>query len=71
MGREAEGCKKDEKKSMTQRSLELGIGRSGCPGLDRLVGPVKDEVDMRRLVKIGSKLKRLTRDIIDSREDHW
>ena len=65
------GAKKMTKKSMTQRLLELGIGRSGCPGLDRLVGPVKDEVDMRRLVKIGSKLKGLTRHIIDSREDRW
>ena len=63
------GAKKMTKKSMTQRLLELGIGRSGCPGLDRLVGPVKDAVDMRRLVKIGSKLKGLTRHIIDSRED--
>jgi hypothetical protein len=58
-------------KSMTQRLLDLGIGRSGCPGLDRLVGPVKHEVDMRRLVKIGGKLKGLTRDLIDSREDRW
>jgi len=65
------GAKKMTKKSMTQRLLELGIGRSGCPGLDRLVGPVKDAVDMRRLVKIGSKLKGLTRHIIDSREDRW
>ena len=65
------GAKKMTKKSMTQRLLELGIGRSGCPGLDRLVGPVKDEVDMRRLVKIGSKLKGLSRHIIDSREDRW
>jgi hypothetical protein len=60
-----------KKKPMTQRLLELGIGRSGCPGLDRLIGPVKEVVDMRRLVKIGSKLKGLTRDIIDSREDRW
>ena len=65
------GAKKMKKKSMTQRLLELGIGRSGCPGLDRLIGPVKEEVDMRRLVKIGSKLKGLTRHIIDSREDRW
>lgn len=65
------GAKKMKKKSMTQRLLELGIGRSGCPGLDRLVGPVKEEVDMRRLVKIGSKLKGLTRHIIDSRKDRW
>jgi Arc/MetJ-type ribon-helix-helix transcriptional regulator len=65
------GAKKMKAKSLTQRLLDLGIGRSVCPGLDRLVGPVKDEVDMRRLVKIGSKLKRLTRDIIDSREDRW
>ena len=60
-----------KRKSMTKRLLDLGIGRSGCPGLDRLVGPVKDEVDMRRLVKIGSKLKGLTRDIIASRDDRW
>ena len=65
------GAKKMKTKSMTQRLLDLGIGRSGCLGLDRLIGPVKDEVDMRRLVKIGSKLKGLTRDIIDSREDRW
>ena len=60
-----------KRKSMTQRLLDLGIGRSGCPGLDRLVGPVKDEVDMRRLVEIGNKFKGLTRGIIDSREDRW
>ncbi len=65
------GTKKMKKKSMTQRLLELGIGRSGCPGLDRLIGPVKDEVNMRRLVKIGSKLQGLTRDIIESRKDRW
>ena len=70
-GGKRKGAKKMKKKSMTQRLLELGIGRSGCPGLDRLVGPVKDEVNMRRLVKIGSKLKGLTRHIIDSREDRW
>jgi hypothetical protein len=64
------GAKEVKTKSMTQRLLELGIGRSGCPGLDLLVGPVK-EVDMRRLVKIGSKLKGLTRDLIESREHRW
>ena len=56
---------------MTQSVLDPGIGRRGCPGLDRLIGPVKDEVDIRRLVKIGSKLNGLTRDIIDFREDRW
>jgi len=60
-----------ETKSITQRVLDLGIGSSGCPGLDRLVGPVKDEMDMRRLVKIGTKLNGITRDIIDLREDRW
>ena len=65
------GAKRMKTKSMTQRLLELGIGRSGCPGLDRLLGPVKDDVDMRRLMKIGGKLKGLTREIIDSREDRW
>ena len=63
--------KKMKRKSMTQRLLDLGIGRSGCPGLDRLIGPVKDAVGMRRLVKIGAKLKGLTRDIIESRDDRW
>jgi len=59
------------KKSMTRRLLDLGIGHSGCPGLDRLIGPVNGEVDMRRLVKIGGKLKGLSRDIIEYRKDRW
>jgi hypothetical protein len=56
---------------MTQRLLDLGIGRSGCPGLDRLIGPVKGELNMRRLAKIGAKLKGLSHDIIEYRKDRW
>jgi Arc/MetJ-type ribon-helix-helix transcriptional regulator len=51
------------------RMLRLGIGQSGCPGLDRLVGPRKIRPDMRRLLKIGKKLSGLSRDILESRKD--
>jgi Arc/MetJ-type ribon-helix-helix transcriptional regulator len=54
-----------------ERLLRLGIGLSGCPGLDRLVGPDKVRPDMRRLMKIGKKLSGLSRDIIESRKDRW
>jgi Arc/MetJ-type ribon-helix-helix transcriptional regulator len=54
-----------------ERLLESGIGRTGCSGLERLVGAVEDNVDMHRLLKISRKLKGLSRQIIDSREDRW
>jgi hypothetical protein len=54
-----------------ERLLRLGIGQSGCPGLDRLVGPDKDRPDMRRLLKIGKKLPGLSREIIESRKERW
>ena len=51
--------------------LRRGIGQTGCPGLDRLVGAGKTAPDMRRLMKIGRRLSGLSRDIIESREDRW
>ena len=64
-------AKKISKGSLSERLLNLGVGQKGCPGLDRLVGPVRDGIDMRRLLKISKKLTGLSRDIIDSREDRW
>jgi Arc/MetJ-type ribon-helix-helix transcriptional regulator len=52
-----------------ERMLRLGIGQSGCPGLDRLVGADKARPDMRRLLKIGKKLSGLSREILESRKD--
>ncbi|MEX0804735.1 MAG: ribbon-helix-helix domain-containing protein [Candidatus Binatia bacterium] len=57
--------------SARERLLELGVGQKGCPGLDRLVRPVNDGVDMRRVLKIGKKLTGVSRDIIESRADRW
>jgi predicted transcriptional regulator len=64
-------AKKISKGSVREDLLNLGIGQKGCPGLDRLVGPVRDGIDMRRLRKIAKRLTGLSRDIIDSREDRW
>jgi predicted transcriptional regulator len=64
-------AKKISKGSLRERLLNLGVGQKGCPGLDRLVGPVRDGIDMRRLLKISKKLTGLSRDIIDSRKDRW
>jgi Arc/MetJ-type ribon-helix-helix transcriptional regulator len=59
------------RKSPRERLLESGMGREGCSGLERLLGAVEDSVDMHRVLKIGQKLKGLSRQIIDSREDRW
>lgn len=66
-----EMAKKQSTRPLRERLLELGVGQEGCPGLDRLVGPVNGVVDRRRLLKIGKKLAGLSREIIDSREDRW
>ena len=63
--------KKISKGSLRERLLNLGVGQRGCPGLDRQVGPVREGIDMRRLLKISKKLTALSRDIIDTREDPW
>ena len=63
--------KKISKGSLRERLIDLGVGQEGCPGLDRLVGPVREGIDMRRLLKMSKKLTGLSRDIIDSRADRW
>jgi Arc/MetJ-type ribon-helix-helix transcriptional regulator len=55
--------------SVKERLLELELGQNGCPGLDRLIGPVHGTVDIRRLLKISKKLNGLSRDIIEARND--
>jgi Arc/MetJ-type ribon-helix-helix transcriptional regulator len=65
-----EGAKNaSRKRTARTRLLDLGIGEDGCPGLDRLIGPLKDKVDMRKALGIGKKLKGLSADIIDGRDD--
>lgn len=54
---------------LTQYLLDKGVVTRGCPGLDALVGPVTEPVDMERMVEIGKKLKGLSQQIIDDRED--
>ena len=66
-----ESIKKTASRSLRQHLLDLGVGAGGCPGLDRLVGPVNGGVDKRRLLKIAKKLTGLSQDIIASREDRW
>lgn len=59
------------KGSLREHLLELGVGQKGCPGLDRLVGPIGGGIDRQRLLKAGRKLTGLSRTIMDSREDRW
>ncbi|MBI2359920.1 MAG: hypothetical protein HYV04_13665 [Deltaproteobacteria bacterium] len=57
------------KKSLEQHLLKNGLARRGCPGLDSLLGPVKAPVDMKQVLRITKKLKGLSRQIIEDRED--
>ncbi len=66
--------KSQSSKTMTTKTrdrdlLTRGVVRRGCPVLRNLLGPVKGPVDMRRVLKIGQKLRGLSREIIESRED--
>jgi Arc/MetJ-type ribon-helix-helix transcriptional regulator len=54
---------------LTQYLLDKGAITRGCPGLDALVGPVTEPVDMERVLEIGKKLSGLSQQIIDDRED--
>ena len=54
---------------LSQYLLDKGIVTRGCPGLDALVGPITEPVDMERVLEIGRKLKGLSQQIIDDRED--
>jgi hypothetical protein len=54
---------------VTEYLLAKGVVTRGCPGLDTLLGPVTGPVDMERVLEIGKKLKGLSQQIIDDRED--
>src|SRR5581483_5541308 len=54
---------------VTEYLLEKGVVTRGCPGLDAFLGPVTEPVDMERVLEIGKKLKGLSQQIIDDRED--
>lgn len=54
---------------VTEYLLEKGVVTRGCPGLDALLGPVPDSLDMDRVLEIGKKLSGLSQQIIDDRED--
>lgn len=54
---------------VTAYLLEKGVVVRGCPGLDELLGPMTDPVDMDRVLEIGKKLSGLSQQIIDDRED--
>ncbi|MGH7960784.1 MAG: CopG family ribbon-helix-helix protein [Candidatus Binatia bacterium] len=54
---------------LTQYLLDKGVVIRGCPGLDTLVGPVTGPVNMEHVLEIGKKLKGLSQQIIDDRED--
>jgi predicted transcriptional regulator len=51
------------------RSGVAGVGAQACPGLDRLFGPSKGRVDMRKVIAIGKKLSGLSSEIVQSRDD--
>lgn len=61
--------KKWTKKALEQHLMEKGVARRGCPGLDSLVGPIEGSVNMKRVLRITEKLRGLSRQIIDDRED--
>ncbi len=54
---------------LTEYLLAKGVVTRGCPGLDALIGPVTELVDMERVLEIGKKLKGISQQIIDDRED--
>jgi len=61
--------KKWSEKEITQYLLDKGVIRRGCPELEALLGPAREPIDMERVLEIGKKLKGLSQQIIDDRED--
>jgi Arc/MetJ-type ribon-helix-helix transcriptional regulator len=57
------------KKSLEQYLLEKGLARRGCPGLDSLLGPIKNPPDMKQVLRITKRLTGLSEQIIEGRED--
>jgi len=54
---------------LTEHLLAKGIVARGCPGLDALLGPMTEPVDMERVLEIGKQLSGISQQIIDDRED--
>ncbi len=54
---------------VTEYFLEKGVVVRGCPELEALLGPAIGPVDMAKVLEIGKKLKGLSQQIIDDRED--
>jgi len=57
------------KEKLEQYLLDKGVIRRGCPELEALLGPARGPVDMAKVLEIGKKLKGLSQQIIDDRED--
>lgn len=67
--RTARRTRKWTKEKLEQYLLEKGVIRRGCPELEALLGPAVEPVDMAKVLQIGKKLKGLSQQIIDDRED--
>ena len=57
------------KEKLEQYLLNKGVIRRGCPELEPLLGPEIGPVNMEKVLAIGKKLKGLSQQIIDDRED--
>jgi hypothetical protein len=57
------------REELEQYLLNKGVIRRGCPELEALLGPAAGPVDMAKVLEIGKKLKGLSQQIIDDRED--
>jgi Arc/MetJ-type ribon-helix-helix transcriptional regulator len=57
------------KEKLEQYLLDKGVIRRGCPELEALLGPERGPVDMEKVLEIGRKLKGLSQQVIDDRED--
>ena len=67
--RTARHTQKWTKEKLEQFLLDKGVIRRGCPELEALLGPAIGPVDMAKVLEIGKKLKGLSQQIIDARED--
>ena len=57
------------REELEQYLLDKGVIRRGCPELEALLGPAAGPVDMEKVLEIGKKLKGLSQQVIDDRED--
>jgi hypothetical protein len=57
------------KEELEQYLLDKGVIRRGCPELEALLGSAAGPVDMAKVLEIGKKLKGLSQQVIDDRED--